>query len=222
MVSFVNGDLGSEAAHKRRRVNGASPLTEALTSVQPRKLEARHRKQKLMSKMSDSGFEEDLVGLSPISSPARTNVSPLRVDEPEPPADSEQQLSNWYRQYGDVGFTIQREKEAQFHPCRSLARQPQVGYKTLHKGADICSLLVNGNHNIKNVYRFVLIWRLVCILLTYSLEPIVHRNCCLYIITHLTQLRENIIIHWNTLKCIIHSFPLCGMNKRISYLIANI
>ncbi|KAF0034199.1 hypothetical protein F2P81_014265 [Scophthalmus maximus] len=126
MVSFVNGDLGSEAAHKRRRVNGASPLTEALTSVQPRKLEARHRKQKLMSKMSDSGFEEDLVGLSPISSPARTNVSPLRVDEPEPPADSEQQLSNWYRQYGDVGFTIQREKEAQFHPCRSLARQPQL------------------------------------------------------------------------------------------------
>lgn len=78
-----------------------------------------------MSKLSDSGFEEDL-GSSPISSPARVDVSLLRSDEP--PAGH---LSSWYLQYGDIGYKIQRDKEAQFHPCKSLARQPQVGYETL-------------------------------------------------------------------------------------------
>ncbi|XP_040899073.1 cyclin-O [Toxotes jaculatrix] len=121
MVSFVNGDSGYETVYKRRRMNGASPLAEALASAHQRQT-ARHRKQKLMSKLSDSGFEEDL-GFSPISSPARTNVSPLRLNAPEPPAE---QLSNWYLQYGDIGYNIQREKEAQFHPCKSLARQPQL------------------------------------------------------------------------------------------------
>lgn len=80
-----------------------------------------------MSKLSDSGFEEDL-GPSPISSLAQTDVvSPLRSEEP--PAG---QLSNWYLQYGDIGYKIQKEKEAQFHPCKSLARQPQVGYKSCY------------------------------------------------------------------------------------------
>ncbi|XP_059193834.1 cyclin-O [Centropristis striata] len=120
MVSFVNGECGSESVYKRRRTIEASPPpTEALTTVQQRQT-ARHRKQTLMSKLSDSGFEEDL-GSSPISSPARMVVSPLRSDDP--PAG---QLSNWYLQYGDIGFKIQREKEAQFHPCKSLARQPQL------------------------------------------------------------------------------------------------
>uniref|UniRef100_A0A3B4WS48 G2/mitotic-specific cyclin-B2 n=1 Tax=Seriola lalandi dorsalis TaxID=1841481 RepID=A0A3B4WS48_SERLL len=119
MVS--SGDSGFKTVYKRRRMHGASPPPDALTPVRQRQT-ARHRKQKLMSKLSDSGFEEDL-GSSPISPPARTNVSPLRLDEAEPPAE---QLSSWYLQYGDIGYSIQREREAQFHPCNSLARQPQV------------------------------------------------------------------------------------------------
>ncbi|XP_040011038.1 cyclin-O [Xiphias gladius] len=123
MVSFANGEGGSEAAFRRRRRSGAAPHppAEALTPARRRQT-ARHRKQKLMSKLTDSGFEEDL-GSSPISSRARTTVSALRLDEPEPPAE---QLPNWYLQYGDIGYNIQREKEAQFHPCKSLARQPQL------------------------------------------------------------------------------------------------
>ncbi|XP_045890713.1 cyclin-O [Micropterus dolomieu] len=119
MVSFVDGECGSETVHKRRRTTGASPPTEALTPIQQRQT-ARHRKQTLMSKLSDSGFEEDL-GYSPISSPARIDASPFRSEEP--PAG---QLSTWHLQYGDIGYKIQREKEAQFHPCKSLARQPQL------------------------------------------------------------------------------------------------
>ncbi|XP_069563814.1 cyclin-O [Brachyistius frenatus] len=103
-------------------MTGASPAAGELTLAQQRQT-ARHRKQKLMSKLSDSGFEEDL-GSSPISSPARTDVSPLRADEPEPVVA--EQLSHWYIQYGDIGFNIQREKEEQFHSCKSLARQPQL------------------------------------------------------------------------------------------------
>lgn len=124
MVSFVSGECGSETGYKRRRTAGASPPTDALTPVQQRQT-ARHRKQTLMSKLSDSGFEEDL-GCSPVLSPARIHVSPLRTaSSDEPPAG---QPSTWYLQYGDIGYKIQREKEAQFHPCKSLARQPQVGY----------------------------------------------------------------------------------------------
>ncbi|XP_068559650.1 cyclin-O [Cebidichthys violaceus] len=111
---------GSEAAYKRRRTaGGASPPTEARATVRQRQT-ARHRKQTLVSKLSDSGFEEDL-GSSPICSPARVDVSPLRSDEP-----AAGQVSNWYLQYGDVGFQIQRDNEAQFHSCKSLARQPQL------------------------------------------------------------------------------------------------
>ncbi|XP_034726678.1 cyclin-O [Etheostoma cragini] len=119
MVSCVNDECGSETVNKRRRKTGTSPPTEAHTMVQQRDT-ARHRKQTLMSKLSDSGFEEDL-GSSPILSPERIDVPPFRSDEP--PAG---QLSNWYLQYGDIGFKIQREKEAQFHSCKSLARQPQL------------------------------------------------------------------------------------------------
>uniref|UniRef100_A0A8C3G4V2 G2/mitotic-specific cyclin-B2 n=1 Tax=Cyclopterus lumpus TaxID=8103 RepID=A0A8C3G4V2_CYCLU len=103
MVSSVN-----EAARKQRRKAGPTPPTEARAT-------ARHRKQTLVSKLSDSGFEEDL-GSSPICSPAR-------ADSTEPPAV---QLSNWYLQYGDVGFQIQRDNEAKFHSGKSLARQPQL------------------------------------------------------------------------------------------------
>ncbi|XP_070689519.1 cyclin-O [Pempheris klunzingeri] len=123
MVSF-----GSETVHKRRRTTGESSPGEALTPVQQQQQQqqqqqrhtGRHRKQTLMSKLSDSGFEEDL-GASPGSSPARIDVSRLCSDEP--PAG---QLCSWYLQYGDIGYRIQRDKEAQFHPCKSLARQPQL------------------------------------------------------------------------------------------------
>ncbi|KAK5870888.1 hypothetical protein PBY51_003796 [Eleginops maclovinus] len=116
MVSFVKG---SETVSKRRRTICASPSQEALTVVHQRQT-ARHRKQTLMSKLSDSGFEED-IGSSPISSPARIDVSPMRSDEP-----SSVQLSNWYLQYGDIGFKIQMDKEALFYSCKSLAHQPQL------------------------------------------------------------------------------------------------
>ncbi|XP_037633233.1 cyclin-O [Sebastes umbrosus] len=106
MVSFVSGECGSAQVQQRQTV--------------------RLRKQTLMNKLSDSGFEEDFLGSSPTSSPApapaRIDVSPLRSDEP--PAG--QQLSNWFLQYGDVGFQIQMDKEEQFHSCKSLARQPQL------------------------------------------------------------------------------------------------
>ncbi|KAM3611666.1 uncharacterized protein V6R79_022219 [Siganus canaliculatus] len=119
MVSFVAGESGPEAARKRRRTTGASPPTDALTPVQQQQT-ARLRKQILMAKLSDSGFEEDL-GSPPISLPSRIDLS-LRLSE-ELPAE---QLSTWYLQYGDIGYSIQKEKEAQFHPCKSLARQPQL------------------------------------------------------------------------------------------------
>lgn len=122
MVSFVHSD----SVHKRRRTDALSPIQQRQT--------ARHRKQTLMSKLSDSGFEEDFG--SPATSPAaRIDVSPLRSDEP--PAG---QLSTWYLQYGDIGYRIQRAKEAQFDPCKSLARQPQVGLQdTLHSVRNVIS-----------------------------------------------------------------------------------
>lgn len=101
-------------------MNGESPPSETSTPAQ-RQQTARQRKQKLMSKLSDSGFEEDL------GSPARIDVSPLR-SERQPGVG---QVSSWYLQYGDIGYKIQREKEAQYHPCKSLARQPQVGNNRL-------------------------------------------------------------------------------------------
>ncbi|XP_060895321.1 cyclin-O [Labrus mixtus] len=111
MVSFEDG----ENVYKRRRTTP----TVVLTPVR-RRHTSRHRKQKLMAKMSDSGFEEELES-SPTSSPVRIDVSPLRSDEP--PAG---ELSTWYLQYGDVGYMIQRAREEKFHPCKSLARQPQL------------------------------------------------------------------------------------------------
>ncbi|XP_023144388.3 cyclin-O [Amphiprion ocellaris] len=111
MVSLMDAEC--ETVRKKRRTNCASPSPDVLTTAQQRRTD-RHRKQKLLSTLSDSGFEEDLI-----SSPARTEVS----EEPESAAG---QPSTWYLQYGDVGFRIQREKEAQFHLCRSLARQPQL------------------------------------------------------------------------------------------------
>ncbi|XP_037536856.1 cyclin-O [Nematolebias whitei] len=108
MLSFGKVQCGSETVSKRKSRAHLTPPQQT----------ARHRKQTLMAKLSDSGFEEDLI-----SSPARRKVSLVDSDEAEPAAG---QLSNWYLQYGDVGFKIQREQEAQFHPCSSLAQQPQL------------------------------------------------------------------------------------------------
>ncbi|XP_078141300.1 cyclin-O [Centroberyx gerrardi] len=115
----MSGDGGSETIYKRRRTT----QTEALTPVQQQQT-ARHRKQKIMSRLSDSGFGEDLSLTSPVASPVRTVVSPLRPDEPDETPVGE--LSNWHRHYGDIGYKIQKEKEEQFHPCKCLARQPQL------------------------------------------------------------------------------------------------
>ncbi|XP_077418133.1 cyclin-O [Vanacampus margaritifer] len=82
----------------------------------------RYRKQKLVSRLSDSGFEDDLAGS--ITPYTRAASSPLRVDKPV--GDPSGQTSNWYLQYGDVSYRNEKEREALFYPCKSLALQPQV------------------------------------------------------------------------------------------------
>ncbi|TWW60299.1 cyclin-O [Takifugu flavidus] len=109
MVAPAEGGCGSGTLHRR------TPTTTAAPPSDPQK--ARRRKQKFMSKLCDSGFEEDLAP-SPSPSPVRIEVLPLR-----PHAG---QLPTWFLQYGDIGYRIQKEKEAHFHPCRSLEQQPQL------------------------------------------------------------------------------------------------
>lgn len=118
IVSSVRGDCDSETAYKGSRTNAAAPPRDALTPVRQRQT-SRCRKQTFMFKLSDSGFEEELR--SPPILSYRVDVSPLWSDEP--PAG---QLSTWYLQYGDIGYKLEKEKEAHFHPCKSLAHQPQV------------------------------------------------------------------------------------------------
>uniref|UniRef100_A0A3B4F8V6 G2/mitotic-specific cyclin-B2 n=1 Tax=Pundamilia nyererei TaxID=303518 RepID=A0A3B4F8V6_9CICH len=73
MVSFENCEGGFDSVFKRSRMNVASPSPETLTLAQQRQT-ARNRKQKLVSKLRDSGFEEDLA-CSPSSSPAKNEIS---------------------------------------------------------------------------------------------------------------------------------------------------
>uniref|UniRef100_A0A8C5H298 G2/mitotic-specific cyclin-B2 n=2 Tax=Gouania willdenowi TaxID=441366 RepID=A0A8C5H298_GOUWI len=98
-----------------------------------------------MSKLGDSGFE-DYLSSSPVGTDVCDSLQPV-----------ENHLSNWYLQYGDVGFRIQREKEAHFHPCKSLAHQPQLSaearcelvswlisvHKHLRVSFECCCLAVN-------------------------------------------------------------------------------
>ncbi|KAG7489985.1 cyclin-O [Solea senegalensis] len=151
MVSYEDGDGESESVYKRRRTNGgaSAPAAAAVLSPAQQRHTARHRKQKLMSKLSDSGFEDDL-GSTPVSPSAQRNV----LDEESPASE---QLSSWYLQYGDIGFTIQRQREDQFHPRKSLARQPQLTaearcklvswlipvHKHFHLSFECCCLAVN-------------------------------------------------------------------------------
>ncbi|KAM3838259.1 cyclin-O protein B-like [Diretmus argenteus] len=148
---MVSSNGGADRMYKRRRTCSASPPAEdTLTPVQQQQT-ARHRKQNMMSRLSDSGFGEDLI--SPFPSPVRAVASPL--DEPETPATGE--LSNWHRHYGDIGYRIQKENEAQFHSCKCLALQPQVTaearcklvswlipvHKHFHLSFECCCLAVN-------------------------------------------------------------------------------
>lgn len=131
MLAPAGSDCGSRTVHKRKLTTSAAALAGAHTPARQRQ-NARCRKQTLMSKLSDSGFEED-------QSPSR-NPSPARV-EGFPLRPHAGQLSTWYLQYGDIGYKIQKEKEAHFHSCRSLAKQPQVGLSA-------CSVLLPQLHII--------------------------------------------------------------------------
>ncbi|XP_061673532.1 cyclin-O [Syngnathoides biaculeatus] len=84
----------------------------------------RYRKQKLVSRLSDSGFEEDFAASPPPPPPTWEAPLPLGAEEPE--VDPAGHAFTWYLQYGDVGYRIQREREALFYPCQSLALQSQV------------------------------------------------------------------------------------------------
>lgn len=116
MVAPADGD---GTLHKRGPPGGAAPP--------PPPGPPRCRKQKLTSRWSDSGFEEDLCAPSP-GGPSPVRMEVCRMEVPD-----EGHLSTWYLQYGDVGYRIQKDKEAHFHPCRSLARQPQVRTRDDHR-----------------------------------------------------------------------------------------
>ncbi|KAK7934387.1 hypothetical protein WMY93_005283 [Mugilogobius chulae] len=106
MVSCLPSD--PQNAHKRWADGGASlPRT------------TRHRKQKLTTILIDSGFEDELLS-SP--SPDRNQVLHPRPRRTE----AQSGLLSWYRQYGDTGYRIQKEREAYFHPSKSLSHQPQL------------------------------------------------------------------------------------------------
>lgn len=111
-------------SREQRRTSGASSNMHELTPVQRRQT-ARCRKQTLTAKLSDSGFGDDELDASPPGSSSDQllpRVSPLRAEE----------LPAWFLQYGDVGYLTQREKEMNFQPSRSMARQPQVGHKSCY------------------------------------------------------------------------------------------
>ena len=113
----------------RRRTNivsesGISQEKQTCTLVhKPRAV--RYRKQKIMTKLSDSGFEEDFPFASP--SPIQTRC---RQPGPETSRSLHLLLSNWYHNYGEIVYNIQKDKEKLFHPFKCLARQPQVRNRT--------------------------------------------------------------------------------------------
>uniref|UniRef100_A0A8C6WZT4 G2/mitotic-specific cyclin-B2 n=1 Tax=Neogobius melanostomus TaxID=47308 RepID=A0A8C6WZT4_9GOBI len=109
MVWFLTSD--PQNAHKRETGAGTRSMSHTM----------RNRKQKLACKLSDSGFEDELL-LTPSPSSDRTEVLPLRPVRTE----THSVLLSWYRQYGDTGYKIQKEMEHHFHPCESLVRQPQL------------------------------------------------------------------------------------------------
>ncbi|KAL0979874.1 hypothetical protein UPYG_G00191000 [Umbra pygmaea] len=134
---FMQTDEASDRTCKRRKQNNGSqsPVREHVspksdhsevtvcTPVQRPRVE-RVRKQKIMSKLSDSGFEDDFLTPTPTTSADWTLQGSLT--DTLPPRSANKLLSIWYQHYGEIGFQIQKLKETHFHPVNCLARQPQV------------------------------------------------------------------------------------------------
>lgn len=140
MVSFTQTGETSNRMCKRRKMNSGSqsPSRDNLspqgdqieeTSCTPvrRRRAERVRKPNIISKLSDSGFEEDFL------SPVRKNHCPVTVEDALVPGNSNNTLLfNWYQHYGEIGYQIQKLKEPQFHPVNCLSRQPQVWNQQVH------------------------------------------------------------------------------------------
>eukprot|EP00063_Salmo_salar_P053315 XP_014028150.1 PREDICTED: cyclin-O [Salmo salar] len=165
MVSFTQTGETSNRMCKRRKMNSGSqsPSRDNLspqgdqieeTSCTPvrRPRAERVRKPNIISKLSDSGFEEDFL------SPVRKNHCPVTVEDALVPGNSNNTLLfNWYQHYGEIGYQIQKLKEPQFHPVNCLSRQPQVTaesrckliswlipvHRYLRLSFECCSLSVN-------------------------------------------------------------------------------
>ncbi|XP_034025490.1 cyclin-O [Thalassophryne amazonica] len=143
-------DTGGRRSQRLRK----SPQTETDQVHILESAQERQRKQKIMPRLCDSGIEEDLGWEVSSNCSQAGAASSLLHEEPESPAG---QVSTWYLQYGDIGYKIQREKEALFHPCQSLAHQPQLDaesrcklvswlipvHKHLHLSFECCCLSIN-------------------------------------------------------------------------------
>ncbi|KAJ8005543.1 hypothetical protein DPEC_G00119040 [Dallia pectoralis] len=136
MVSLTQpGEAVDRTCKRRKRNSGSSSSSrenvpphvdqsEACTPVQRPQTE-RVRKQN-MSKLSDSGFEEDFITPTLVTSAVQAVPSPKPVINAQFPESSNRLVSNWYQQYGETGYQIQKLKETHFHPVNCLDRQPQV------------------------------------------------------------------------------------------------
>ncbi|XP_064153178.1 cyclin-O [Anguilla rostrata] len=144
MVAFTCGDAatetGTSVTFKRKREDCVSPGKDDVTPddrhvtivmnskiicapvKRPRCL--RYRKQKIECRLSDSGFEEELLTPSPSLSPDFTPSSNPTADAQTPC----RLLSDWqtFRDYGECCYNIQKLNEEKFLPVNCLARQPQV------------------------------------------------------------------------------------------------
>ncbi|XP_055774594.1 cyclin-O [Salvelinus fontinalis] len=171
MVSLTQTGETSNRMCKRRKMKSGSqsPSRENVsphgdqseeTSCTPvrRPRAERVRKQNIISKLSDSGFDEDFLSPTPTPSPVRKNQCPVTVEDALAPGNSNNRLlSNWYQHYGEIGYQIQKLKEPQFHPVNCLSRQPQVTaesrcklvswlipvHRYLRLSFECCSLAVN-------------------------------------------------------------------------------
>ncbi|CAB1319244.1 unnamed protein product [Coregonus sp. 'balchen'] len=139
MVSFTQTGEASDRMCKRRKRNSGSqsPSRENLspngdqseeTACTPvrRPRAERVRKQNIISKLSDSGFEEDFLTPTPTPSQFRKCHCPVTDEDSLAPRSSDTLLFNWYQHYGEISYQIQKLKEPQFHPVNCLVRQPQV------------------------------------------------------------------------------------------------
>ncbi|CDQ83761.1 unnamed protein product [Oncorhynchus mykiss] len=112
----------------RENVSAHGDQSEETSCTPERRPRAeRVRKQNIISKLSDSGFEEDFLSPTRTPSPVRRNRCPVTVEDALTPGNSNNRLLfNWYQHYGEIGYHIEKLKEPQFHPVNCLSRQPQV------------------------------------------------------------------------------------------------